>query len=71
MELYDQLKASGDPKKQDELMKEILKIAQEQFYAIGIALPTNGYGIVKNNFKNVPKTMPNAWLYPQPGPDKP
>ena len=25
MELYDQLKASGDPKKQDELMKEILQ----------------------------------------------
>jgi peptide/nickel transport system substrate-binding protein len=71
MELYDQLKASGDPKKQDELMKEILKIAQEQFYAIGIALPVNGYGIVKNNFKNVPKVMPGSWLYPNPGPTNP
>ncbi len=71
MELYDQLKASGDAKKQDELMKQILQIAQEQFYAMGIALPTNGYGIVKNNFKNVPKTMPGAWLYPNPGPSNP
>jgi len=71
MELYDQLKATGDPKKQDELMKQILQIAQEQFYALGIALPTNGYGIVKNNFKNVPKSMPGAWLYPNPGPTNP
>jgi peptide/nickel transport system substrate-binding protein len=71
MELYDQLKATGDTKKQDELMKQILQIAQEQFNAIGIVLPTNGYGIVKNNFKNVPKTMPGAWLYPNPGPTNP
>ena len=71
MELYDQLQASGDTKKQDELMKQILQIAQEQFYAIGIVLPTPGYGIVKNNFKNVPKTMPGAWLYPNPGPSDP
>jgi peptide/nickel transport system substrate-binding protein len=52
-------------------MKQILQIAQEQFYAIGIVLPTPGYGIVKNNFKNVPKTMPGAWLYPNPGPSDP
>jgi peptide/nickel transport system substrate-binding protein len=71
MELYDQLKATGDAKKQDELMKQILQISQEQFYAIGIALPTNGYGIVKNNFKNVMKVMPGSWLYPNPGPSDP
>jgi len=71
MELYDQLKATGDAKKQEDLMKQILQIAQEQFYAIGIALPTNGYGIVKNNFKNVMKIMPGAWLFPNPGPSDP
>ena len=71
MDLYDQLKGTGDTKKQDDLMKQILQISQEQFYAIGIALPVNGYGIVKNNFKNVPKTMPGAWLYPNPGPAAP
>ena len=71
MELYDQLKATGDTKKQDDLMKQILQIAQEQFYAIGISLPTNGYGIVRNNFKNVMKSMPSAWLFPNPGPSDP
>ena len=71
MELYEQLKATGDAKKQEELMKQILQIAQEEFYAIGIALPANGYGIVKNNFKNVPKIMPGSWLYPNPAPSNP
>lgn len=71
MDLYNQIKATGDAAKQDEMMKQILEIAQEQFYAIGIALPANGYGIVRNNFKNVPASMPGAWLYPNPGPTRP
>jgi len=43
----------------------------DQFWAIGIATPVNGYGIVKNNFHNVPKTMFGSWLYPNPGPAAP
>jgi len=35
MELYDQLKATGDQDEQIELMKEILEITAEQFYTIG------------------------------------
>ena len=50
-------------------MKQILQIAAEQFFAIGIAPAAHGYGIVKNNFKNVPKSMPNAWDLPEPGAD--
>ena len=38
-------------------MKQILEIAADQFYCIGLALPPNGYGIVKNNFRNVPARM--------------
>lgn len=71
MELYDQIQATGDEAKQMELMKQILQIAQEQFYAIGISKPGMGYGIVKNNFKNVMKVMPGAWLFPNPGPSDP
>ncbi len=67
-ELYDQLKATADADQQAELMKQILQISQEEFYAIGISLPAPGYGIVKNNFFNVPPSFPNAWLYPHPGP---
>jgi hypothetical protein len=28
----------------------------------------NGYGIVKNDFFNVPDSFPQGWTYPHPGP---
>lgn len=71
MELYNQLKATADPDGQAALMNEILAIAAEEFYAIGINLPAPGYGIQKNNFFNVPPSMPGAWLYPNPSPTNP
>jgi len=71
MELYDQLRATSDPAEQRRLFMEILDIAAEEFYAIGISLPLQGYGIVKNTFHNVPEVMPSAWLYPHPAPTRP
>jgi len=71
MDLYDQLKATADPDEQAALMHEILEIAADEFYVIGISLPAPGYGIVKNNFFNVPESMPGAWLYPNPSPANP
>lgn len=68
MDLYNQLKATADPEQQNALMTQILDIAADQFYAIGISLTPNGYGIVKNNMHNVPATILNAYLYPSPGP---
>lgn len=70
-ELYEQIKATADANQQVELFKQILQIAQEQFYVIGTSLPAPGYGIAKNNFKNVPASMPGAWLYPNPAPTNP
>ncbi|MGD7704970.1 ABC transporter substrate-binding protein [Microlunatus sp. Y2014] len=71
IELYRELLASGDQTKQDELMTEILAIAKEEFYAIGIHLPGDGYGIVKNNFHNVPKVMIDSYYWSGPGPTNP
>ncbi|MBI1294578.1 ABC transporter substrate-binding protein [bacterium] len=71
MDLYDQIKASGSAEQQAELMAELLQIAADEFYAIGIVLPAPGYGIVKNNFHNVLSPMPGSWLYPHPGPTNP
>lgn len=68
MELYDQLKATGDTAEQEALMAEILQIAADEFWVMGISLPANGYGIVKNDMHNVPASFPAAWLYPHPGP---
>jgi peptide/nickel transport system substrate-binding protein len=68
MELYDDLLSTSDPDTQNALMNEILQIAADEFYVMGVTLPTSGYGIVKNNFHNVPSIMPSAWLYGNPGP---
>ncbi|CAA9553978.1 MAG: ABC transporter, substrate-binding protein (cluster 5, nickel/peptides/opines) [uncultured Thermomicrobiales bacterium] len=71
LKLVTQLRETVDPVAQGELFQQILDIAAEQFYAIGIALPGPGYGIVKTNFRNLVEPMPNAYLYPHPGPSNP
>ena len=68
MELYDQLKATADPEEQAALMEEILQIAADEFWGLGINLTPPGYTIRRNNFMNTPESYPNAWLYPHPGP---
>ena len=71
VELYAQIEQTPDPAAQTELFNELLAIAQEQYHAIGISLPAMSYGIKKVNLKNVPATMPGAWLYPNPAPSWP
>ncbi|WP_208350248.1 ABC transporter substrate-binding protein [Pseudaestuariivita rosea] len=69
--LFQQLKRTGDPDEQTQLYGEILTRAQEQFYTIGVSLPVAGYGIVKNNFHNVPDTIVRGWQFADPGPVNP
>jgi len=71
MDLYDQLRATADPDKQDSLFADILAIAQEQFWAMGINLPGPGYGFCKVNMRNVPEVMPESALFVTPGPVNP
>ena len=67
MELYEKLKSEANPDQQKALMKEILDIAADQFYVIGISTPPTLYAVVKNTMRNVP-SHPWAWIYPSPGP---
>jgi peptide/nickel transport system substrate-binding protein len=71
MDLYDQISASPDPAVQNDLFNQLLAISQEYFYAIGVSLPSLGYAIKKVNMRNVPTSMPLAWLYPTPAPTRP
>jgi peptide/nickel transport system substrate-binding protein len=71
MELYTQLRQEGDPAKRDELMKQILQIAKENFPVIGVSLPGNGYYVAKNNMRNIAPTMLHAYLFPTPAPYDP
>ena len=71
MDIYNQIKVTGDQARQVELMLKILDIAADEFYTIGILWDANSFGIVRNNFKNVPMVMPFSWEYPHPGPENP
>lgn len=69
--LYQQLKAQGDQTEQSRLMREILDIAADLFFVMGLYLEQDSFGIVSQRMRNVPKVMPNAWSYPTPAPTNP
>jgi len=68
---YRGLKGTTDEKKQFNLMARILRGVATEFHSIGIVLPPPSYGIVKNNFHNVPKSIPGNLAYPGIGPAHP
>lgn len=71
MELYEQIRATGDGDEQIRLMTEILEIAADEFYAFGITLPPTEFGIATNRMRNTPDWMYGAWLWPTPAPANP
>ncbi|MHB0878987.1 MAG: ABC transporter substrate-binding protein, partial [Anaerolineae bacterium] len=56
-DLFDELLTTVDPEGQKAIMRQILDIAVDQFWAFSITKYYNGYGIVKTNFKNVPAEL--------------
>ena len=71
LELYDAVQAEPDPGAREELMREFLSVSQERFYAMGVSLSPTGYGIVADDFHNVPGSMPSSGNYNDPGPTNP
>ena len=65
------MREEGDPAQREDLMKQILTIAKENFPVIGVSLPGNGYYIAKNNMRNIAPTMLHAYLFPTPAPYDP
>ncbi len=76
MDLMRQIDAEPDPAVTAELFREVLQISKEQFYAIGILKPENGYAIKKNDLHNVTEgfadvlswsspayTNPSTWFF--------
>lgn len=68
LEYYDAIRETADDEVHLDLMKKILDIAADEFYAIGTVLEPNSYGIVTNRMQNVPMVMPSSWIYPAPAP---
>jgi len=71
MRLFDQIKITLDKDDVVELTHQILEIAEEEFYVMGISLSPDLYMLVRTNFHNVPETMPFSWIWPTPGPTNP
>lgn len=71
IDLYREMLATAEPAKQDELVRAYVQQAADNFFAIGIAAPIDGYGIVANRVQNVPLTgMFDSYEWPQPAPAK-
>lgn len=69
MDLYHQLASTVEPHRQTELVHRILEMAADQFYAIGLCLPQEGYGLAKQRLRNVPPVMMSSgssFLSPAP-----
>ncbi len=63
MRLYRQLTQTGDLNSQYRLLREILDIAADEFYVIGISTTPEGYSMAKNEFRNVPARMQQGGAY--------
>lgn len=71
MKLYDEIRATSDDKKQQELLKQILDIQADLFPTIGTSYDGNFYGITVDRLKNTPKSLPSSYDYPTPAPTNP
>ncbi|MEU6859573.1 ABC transporter substrate-binding protein [Glycomyces sp. NPDC046736] len=70
-DLYDQFKAEPDEAARDEIFKQILAIAKDEFPAIGTVRGQGAWAIVSNDLKNVGGSMPENPTYGTPGPAAP
>lgn len=70
-ELYDELLATPEEEDRFAVMERILELSAEHFYAIGISLSPPSYGIVANDFHNVPESLPGSAVYNDPAPTNP
>ncbi|WP_267941355.1 ABC transporter substrate-binding protein [Streptomyces sp. ST2-7A] len=71
IELYDEMLAEPDEERRDELFREILDIAREQFWVIGTVRVSSGYGIVSTDLHNVGGSLPDASTFNTPAPAAP
>ncbi len=71
LELLDQHASTLDPEKRHEIFAEIMQRSADGFEVIGVSTAPMGAGIKDKDLRNVPDTMPGAWMYPTPSPSLP
>lgn len=55
-----------DPEERDEIFRQVLAIAKEQYWGIGICSAPNPYWVVKNRLQNITEGVPDTWVYRTP-----
>jgi len=65
-ELWSRILVTPDPSVQAGLMRELLNLSADIFWAIGISTLPPGYKIVSNRLGNVPNTMFAGWDFVEP-----
>ncbi len=68
LRLTNELQQAIGIEAQTAIMNQILELATDQFYTIGLALPQGDYRVVNNSLQNVPESFISGWLYPGPAP---
>ena len=66
MELYRGMALEPDEEARKDMFREILEIAKDQFYAIGLVLPEAGYGIARTDLRNLPESFADVVVYDAP-----
>lgn len=69
--LFENYSNNANQDDQDHYISEILKIAADRFDIIGISTVSDSYGIISNDFKNVPRVIIDSYVYPSPAPTNP
>ena len=70
-ELYRELLADPDQERRIEIFHEIMDIAKEEFWTLGIMQPTTDYGIRSVKIRNVPDVLMASTMYSHPGASNP
>ncbi|WP_137129009.1 ABC transporter substrate-binding protein [Rhizobium sp. FY34] len=69
--LFDEARSTADLDKRGAIMKQLFDITAEEFETIGVCLAVGGFGVIRNNLRNVPEKQPDSWSWPNPGPALP
>lgn len=71
MALYDQWQVAKTLPEADNLFKQILEEAANEFEVIGTVAPAPNAGVRSSKLVNVPVSMPDGWTWPNPAPTLP
>ena len=66
MEVYERARAAGDPAKQREIFRRAMDLAAENLWSINLCTAPPVLVIVKDGFRNVPKSAVYSWDFLSP-----